>query len=220
MTIARTIAPAVPTSIFQQPAPAAKRLRTKLTVLAPDEASAPAAKTSRLSKPAAPTALEQEATRLGLPSTLFGFTPNQAAYWREPDLPWLTQEMLTDFDKMPLDYLGHRALVCIGYMEGNFMAPRFPSGCGVQTMPVGDKARLVVGRVYTYRYLDQETKEWAYEMGRLVKIGGNFLEVKADNNPTPSLWLLRNEPGQAVWDVREVTHYASYPDLDTLPSAG
>jgi hypothetical protein len=196
---------AAPAPVRQQPTSPTKRQRTKLIVLAADEA---------------PTPLEQEAARLGLPNTLFGFTPNEGSYWREPGLPWLTPEMLTDFEQMPLDYRGFRALLCLGDIEGDHMAPRFPRGCAVQTMPVYDKANLVVGRVYTYRYLDQQTQEWAYEMGRLVKIGGNFLEVKADNNATPSLWLLRDEPEQAVWDVREVTHYASYPDLDTLPSVG
>jgi hypothetical protein len=120
---------------------------------------------------------------------------------------------------MPLDYRGQKAILCIGYMGGNNMAPRFPIGCGVHTMPVYDKENLVVGRVYTYRFWDEETKDWAYEMGRLVKIGGNYLEVKADNYPTPSIWLLREEAEKAVWDVREVTHYTSYPDLDTLPTA-
>lgn len=215
--IIRTVAPA---PVRQQSAPATKRQRTKLTVLASDEAPTAKTKASRTSKPAVPTPLEREATRLGLPSTLFGFTPNQRAYWTEPGLPWLTSEMYSDFKKMPLDYRGFRAIRCIGDIEGDHMAPRFPRGCAVQTMPVYEKKNLVVGRVYTYRYLDQQTQEWACEMGRLVKIGGNYLEVKADNNPTPSLWLLRDEPGQAVWDVREVTHYAARPDLDTLPSVG
>jgi hypothetical protein len=217
LAIPRTAAPA---PVRQQPAPTTKRQRTKLTVLATDEAPAREAKVSRLPKPATPTPLEQQAARLGLPPTLFGFTPNERSYWAEPGLPWLTPEMYNDFEQMPLDYRGFRALLCLGDIEGDHMAPRFPRGCTVQTMPVYDKANLVVGRVYTYCYLDQQTQEWAYEMGRLVKIGGNFLEVKADNHPTPSLWLLRDEPEQAVWDVREVTHYAAYPDLDILPSAG
>jgi hypothetical protein len=220
MTTALAITPAVvPAPVFRQPAPAAKRQRTKPTILIADEAPAQKAKANRRSNSAAPTVLEQEAARLGFPSTLFGFTPNQRDYYTEPGLPWLTQEMIADFEQMPLDYRGHKALLCIGYMGGNNMAPRFPKGCGVQTMPVYDKANLVVGRVYTYRYWDETSQDWGYEMGRLVKIGGNYLEVKADNHPTSNIWLLREEAEKAVWDVREVTHYASYPDLDTLPSA-
>jgi hypothetical protein len=221
MTTALAISPAaVPASVYQQPAPSTKRQRAKPTLLTADEAPARKAKASRLSKSAAPTPLVQEAARLGFPTSLFGFTPEQIEYWTEPGLPWLTKEMITDIDKMPLDYRGRRAILCIGHVDGNHMGPRFPKGCGVQTAPVGDKANLIVGRVYTYRYWNEEAKEWAYEMGRLVKIGGNYLEVKADNHPIPSLWLLREVKHEAVWDVREVTHYASYPDLDTLPTAG
>lgn len=161
-----------------------------------------------------PQNLTEVAQQLGYPSSLFGFTPTDRAYWQEPGLPWLTQEQIRDFDQMPLDYRGQRALLCIGYMGGNNMAPRFPKDCGVQTMPVWDKANLVVGRLYTYRYWDEEAKDWAYEMGRLVRIGGNYLEVKTDNNPVPSMWLLREEPAHtAVWDVHEVSHYVSYPEL-------
>jgi hypothetical protein len=196
------------------------RAVTKTKAIAKRAFTAPKAPRKAKPTPATPTPNEQEAARLGLPSILFGFTPNERGYWQEPNLPWLTSEMYADFEKMPLDYRGFRALLCIGYMGGDNMAPRFPRGCGVQTIPVYDKANLVVGRVYTYRYWDEEAKDWAYEMGRLVKIGGNYLEVKADNNPVLSIWLLREEEHQAVWDVREVTHYASYPDLDTLPSAG
>lgn len=175
------------------------------------------AKTTHPAQPTKNTALEQEAARLGFPATLFGFTPNQREYWIEPGLPLLTAAMRNDFEQMPLDYQGHRALLCIGYLDGNHMSPRFPEGCGVQTMPVYEKKNLVVGRVYTYRFWSEQAQEWCYEMGRLVKIGGNYLEVKADNNPIPSLWLLRDEPEKAVWDVREVTHYAMCPGHDILP---
>jgi hypothetical protein len=153
----------------------------------------------------------ERARALGLPSTLFDFTPEQKGYWFEPGLPWLTSEMRADPEKMPLSYRGHRVLLSIGYMGGDNMAPRFPKGCGVQTMPVCDKDKLIVGRVYTYRYQNQKSKEWEWEIGRLMKIEGNYLEVKADNNPTPSIWLLRDEEREAAWDVWEVTHYVSYP---------
>jgi hypothetical protein len=145
---------------------------------------------------------------LGLPATLFGFTPDNSAYWLEPGLPWLTPTM---YDNMPLGYDGHPVLLCIGEMGGDNMAPRFPKGCSVQTAPVFEKGNLVVGRVYTYRYWDAQDEAWAVEIGRLTKIGGNYLEAQADNCPTPSIWLLRETEREAVWDVREVTHYVNYP---------
>lgn len=150
-----------------------------------------------------------QAVALGYPTTLFGHAPTERAYWHEPGLPWLTAEQMAG--DMPLDYRGQKQMLCVGHMGGDNMAPRFPRGCGVQTAPVFEKQNLVVGRVYTYRYWDEQEQQWAYEIGRLVKIDGNYLEVKADNSPTPSLWLLREEAEKAVWDVREVTHYVSYP---------
>lgn len=158
-----------------------------------------------------PSAMRALAAACGYPATLFGFTPDRAEYWQEPGLPWLTVEQMHS-DQMPPDRQGHKAILCVGYMGTNSMAPRFPKNCGVQTMPVFEKQNLVVGRVYTYRHRHSETDEWCSEMARLVKIGSNYLEVKADNHPTPSRWLLRDDEREAVWDVREVTHYVSYPD--------
>lgn len=157
---------------------------------------------------AAPSTGTARAQAQGLPATLFGFTPEQPEYWLEPELPWLTLAVQAN---MPLDYLGGQALICVGDIDTDRMAPRFPRGCSVQTVPVYEKKNLAVGRVYTYRFWDALAQAWSWEIGRLVKVGGNYLEVKADNNPTPSLWLLSEVPGQEVWDVREVTHYASHP---------
>ena len=91
--------------------------------------------------------------------------------------------MHNDFEQMPLDYRGQRAILCVGYMAGNHMAPRFPEGCGVQTIPVQERANLMVGRVYTYRYFDQAANEWAYEMGRLVKIWRQLLGSESRQQP-------------------------------------
>jgi hypothetical protein len=152
----------------------------------------------------------EEAQQLGFPSSLFGFTPTQGAYWREPGLPWFTAEL---YECPLLGYNGLPLVPRIADLASDHMAPRFPRGCAVNTAPVYEKKNLVVGRVYTYTFLDPETGERQWEMGRLVKIGGNFLEVKPDNYPTPSLWLLRDKEREAVWDVWEVTHYVSYPAL-------
>jgi hypothetical protein len=166
---------------------------------------------------AAPVAVDslrtatERAHALGLPATLFGFTPEQKEYWHEPGLPWFTTDM---YDNPPLGYNGLSTIPHFGNMAADNMAPRFPKGCSVNTRAVHEKKNLVVGRVYTYHYQDTQTGAWRREMGRLVKIGSNYLEVKADNCPTPSQWLLREDEQQAVWDVNEVTHYASYPGED------
>lgn len=167
-----------------------------------------------------PQNLTEVAQQAGYPSTLFGFTPEQREYWHEPGLPWFTAEM---FQNPPADtregtpdyYKGWATLPCIGDIAGEHMAPRFPRGCAINTMPVFHKGMLVVGKVYVYRFENKETGEVEWNMGRLVKIGGNYLEVASDN-PGPdeadrTIWLLREEEGQATWDVREVTHYAAYP---------
>jgi len=158
------------------------------------------------------TNLEQVAAERGYPSHCFGYFPNEAAYWREPGLPWWTEALR---DNPPLDYRGQPMLPFTAWVEGERMAPRFPAHTGVMLVPVFEKANLVLGKVYTYQYSDSETGEQAMTIGRLVKIGGNYLEVAADN-PRPvdanrTIWLLRDTEQEAVWDVREVTHYVSYP---------
>jgi hypothetical protein len=150
--------------------------------------------------------LVAQAAALGYPATLFGCTPEQHEYWVEPGLPLLTPELRKDF---PLGYNGLPALPMLAHLQGNDMGPRFPDGCGVVIVAVYELKNLVLGRVYTYSFRNLETGYREMAIGRLTKIGGNYLEVKADNHPTPSRWLLREEPGQAVWDVHEVTHYAS-----------
>jgi hypothetical protein len=152
----------------------------------------------------------EEAAALGLPATLFGFTPNQRDYWYEPGLPWFTDQLR---QHPPIGYDGHAGIPFVSWIASNGMAPRFPHGCAVHSVAVFEKKNLVVGRVYLYCYQQAKTQKWQWSIARLVKIGGNYLEVKADNDPTPSLWRLRDDERQAVWDVREVTHYASYPEL-------
>jgi hypothetical protein len=167
---------------------------------------------ARVVAPVGPTALEQQAARLGFPSTLFGFTPQQQEYWCEPGLPWQTKELWED---APLGYNGLKLVWHYGTLSGNYMAPRFPKGCVVNMAPVCEKKNLVVGKVYAYSYRDATTGEWQTQLGRLEKIGDNYLEARADNQPEIGLiWLLRAKDHEAVWDVWEVTHYVSYPNLD------
>ena len=163
------------------------------------------------------TNLTQVAAERGYPSHLFGFTPQDAAYWREPGLAFWTEALRQN---PPLDYQGNPRLGYTAWIEGNSMAPRFPAGTGVQLTPVYERKNLVLGKVYTYAYREGETGHVEMTMGRLVKIGGNYLEVAADNpqagEADRTIWLLREDEREAVWDVREVSHYVSYPGEDQL----
>jgi hypothetical protein len=222
MTPALATTPAsVPVPVYQQRALNVKRQRAKPTILTADESPVRKAKANRLPKPATPTALEQEAARLGFPASLFGFTPQQKEYWQEPSLPWWTEQLRAN---PPVGYNGEPKVPFTAYIQGNRMGPRFPNGCAVMLAPTFERKHLVIGKVYTYSYRDAESGEMEMCIGRLVKIGGNHLEVTSDisslGDPDRAIWLLRDDEAQAVWDVREVTHYVSYPDLDTLPSAG
>ena len=149
-----------------------------------------------------------QAAALGYPAVLHGATPTQSSYWREPGLPWLTHDIWLN---APLGYEGTKLIWCYAEPAGNSMAPRFPKGCCVNVAPVHAKQNLVVGRVYLYVYQNGTTGEEACQLGRLERICGNFLVATFDNDPTPALWLLREEEDQAVWDVYEVTHYVRYP---------
>jgi hypothetical protein len=162
-----------------------------------------------------PQNVNEVAQQLGYPSHLFGFTPEQKAYWQEPGLPWWTAELR---DNPPLGYNGLTIVPFTAYVESDRMAPRFPKGCAVMLVPVYGRENLVLGKVYTYSYQDGESGELAMTIGRLIKIGGNYLEVAADS-PSPdeadrTIWLLRDNEAQAAWDVREVSHYVSYPALN------
>ena len=147
-----------------------------------------------------------QAAALGYPATLFGFTPAERAYWREPSLPWLRPGM-----EMPSGYSGIKIFLCKTLINSSYMAPRCPLACMVNVAPVVERKNLVIGKVYLYVYLDKATGEEASQLGRLHHIGGNYLTVTFDNDPVPALWLLREKPQEAVWDVYEVTHYLAYP---------
>ncbi|MGI4871662.1 MAG: hypothetical protein ACRYFX_10840 [Janthinobacterium lividum] len=128
----------------------------------------------------------------------------------EPGLPWVTPEMEHD---RPLGRHGMRLIWCICEFGTDGMAPRFPKGCRVNIARVQAKKDLVIGAVYVYVFTDPETGEEVSEAGRLEKIGDNYLQARADNNPVPSFWLLREGVSEAesLRDVWEVTHYTRYP---------
>lgn len=158
-----------------------------------------------------PQHAQQVAQHLGYPSALFGFTPDQEAYWHEPGLPLLT---LQESSSPPVLRNGLTGLWVPCDFITESMAPRFPKGCTVNVAPVFSRANLVVGRVYLYAYQDEATGQLAYQVGRLEKVGGNCLWARADNRPEVRLvWCLREDEREAVWDVYEVTHYLHYPAL-------
>jgi hypothetical protein len=155
-----------------------------------------------------PQNLTEVAQQLGYPSALFGFIPDQGAYWREPGLPWLTPDM---WENRPLGRNGQKLIWDRVLVENQSMAPRFPKGCNVNVAPIAKREHLQVGKVYLYVYRNQQTGEQACELGRLDHIGGNYLIATFDNYPTPALWLLEEKPGREFRNVHEVTHYISYP---------
>ena len=171
-----------------------------------------AAITTSVAQAAALHPLIAQAAALGYPAAVLGFTPEQRQYWHEPGLPWWTEELR---ENPPLGYNGHSILPFTAHIEGQRMAPRFPAGCAVMLVPVYAKQNLVLGKVYTYSYRNAESGELEMTIGRLLKIGGNCLEVTADSlgpdDADRAIWLLREEEREAVWDVREVAYYVSYP---------
>jgi len=153
----------------------------------------------------------QEAAALGFPATFMGFTPDQRGYWHEPGLPWLTVEQAR---AGLLDAQGRPTVPAYYDIRSQNMAPRFPAGAVLVGLPVFSRAQLVVGKVYVYYFTDAETGEPGCQLARLERLGGNCLWARADNRPAVALcWLLREEPGEELWDVREITHYVTYPAL-------
>lgn len=153
----------------------------------------------------------EEAQQLGFPSALFGFTPAQKEYWTEPGLPWVTPDM---WENRPLGRNGQK-LIWNRVLVGNqSMAPRFPKECSVTVARITEREHLQVGKAYLYVYRNQQTGEEECELGRLDRIGGNYLVATFDNYPTPALWLLEERTEQEFRNVYEVTHYISYPDLN------
>lgn len=153
----------------------------------------------------------EEAAALGFPAALFGFTPEQRAYWHEPGLPWLTAAQV---NAPLLDARGLPTVPTYFDIRSQNMAPRFPAGAVVVGLPVFSRRQLAVGKVYAYGYTDAETGQRCHQLGRLEVIGDNYLQARADNRADLGLiWLLREVPGEELWDVREITHYVTYPAL-------
>lgn len=152
------------------------------------------------------TTKELVAAERGYPGTLLGFTPNDAAYWREPGLPWAPQ--------LPLlrTSVGGQFYEVADYAEFIFitddMAPRFPSGTLVTIEPVGTREALHVGRVYVHLH---PTEADALQVGRLAHVGPASLELTQDNNPVGLTWPLGTEPGAETAGLYEVTYYSGSP---------
>lgn len=130
-------------------------------------------------------------------------TPDTAAYWFEPGLPWLTRAVE---QSPPLGHDKIRLLWHIGVVAADTMLPRFPQGCRLNDGPVLTRAQLTIGRVYAYHHVTGTRV-----LGRLAYIGATYLGTTLDSAPYCSIWPLRPDEHQATWDVREITHYVSWP---------
>ncbi len=142
------------------------------------------------------------AQQLGYPSSLFGFTPNDSAYWREPGLPaldYLPIEPIEgpDQDEPTAEFI----------FVTDRMAPRFPDGTVVALAPVNSRHDLVVGRVYV---LLAALENGELPVGRLARVDRTSLELTQDNHPAVLTWALGAEAQMETQAIYEVTHYSLY----------
>jgi|GEM_PF-4461595 len=146
------------------------------------------------------TRLQQEAQQLGFPASLFGYTPDVAAYWWEPGLPYVADPGATS------------ALTCIApespeyIFAGDEMAPRFPLGTPVILAPAPSDHPLQIGRVYV-----RIPEQGEPEVGRLAWLHDTELELTQDNSPAVLRWPL------GVGTVYAVTHYVDCPGPRAFP---
>lgn len=152
------------------------------------------------------TYFEQVAAERGYPRVLFGLTPDDEAYWREPNLPWAPQ--------LPLvcTIVGDQLYQVQDYTEfvfiTNDMAPRFPVGTLVTIEPVLTREALQVGRVYVHLH---PTEADELQVGRLAHVEDDVLHLTQDNNPLELRWLLGPHQTEETADIYEVTYYSEPP---------
>ena len=92
------------------------------------------------------TTLERVAQEAGYPTTLFGYTPNEFAYWLEPHLPSalpLLNPAHHGFD--PVACAQELAGLWLFCFEDESMAPRFRRGMAVAGRSVAQGSPLPVG---------------------------------------------------------------------------
>lgn len=152
------------------------------------------------------TYFEQVAAQRGYPRALFGLTPDDEAYWQEPNLPWAPQ--------LPLvrTVVGDQLYQVQDYAEfvfsTNDMAPRFPLGTRVTIEPVLTREALQVGRVYVHL---RPTEGDELQVGRLAHVEDDALSLTQDNNSLELRWQLgAHQPGE-IADIYEVTYYSGQP---------
>ena len=152
------------------------------------------------------TYFEQVAAERGYPRALFGLTPDDEAYWREPKLPWVPQ--------LPLvrTIVGDQLYQVQDYAEfvfiTNDMAPRFPMGTRVTIEPVPTHEALQVGRVYVHLHLTEADE---LQVGRLAHVEDDALHLTQDNNPLRLRWPLGAHQPKGTADIYEVTYYNEPP---------
>lgn len=154
------------------------------------------------------TNLEQVAQQLGYPSHLFGFTPNERAYWTEPGMPWV----------LPLlnpAHFGLDPVTCEQELAGlmafrpwnDNMAPRFADGCLVAGKPLAWGAPVQVGQLLAWVGPGEALD--CFELARVVAVGAGELWLACDHSPARH--CLPWGVGLPDYPVYRITHYVTQP---------
>lgn len=154
------------------------------------------------------TQQERIAQELGYPSTLFGFTPNDRAYWAEPAMPWV----------LPLlnpQHYGLDPVACVEELAGlmafdvwnDNMAPRFATGVYLAGRPLAVGQRVAVGEVLAW--LTPSEALDCFCLARVVEVGASFLRLACDNGGhSYTLAWEYTDPSRPVY---RITHYVTQP---------
>lgn len=154
---------------------------------------------------------EAQAARLGWPAGVCGYSPNEAYYYHEPGLGWLTT--LLNAAQLGLDPKEAAAelanLTWLPPMWNDNMAPRFPTGTRLAGKKLKVGRPVAVGSVLCF-WLPGEAKdcpEWA----RVVSLAGGQLRLACDNGSKPYCLPWTKTDAARVGPVYLGTHYARLP---------
>ena len=152
---------------------------------------------------------EQVAQAQGYPATLFGFTPNDGPYWREPGMPWV----------LPLlnpQHFGLDPVACQTELHGLMafdlwnenMAPRFPRGTYLagKPLPWGSE-EVEPGHLLAWL---APGEAWdCFDLARVVEIHATYLLLAYDNGGhTLRLPWQHAYPTPRAY---RITHYVTQP---------
>jgi|GEM_PF-6777450 len=120
------------------------------------------------------TTLESVAAERGLPGTLFGYTPNDQAYWREPTLPLLGTLAQPHTWARTLQSFTHLRV------EGTGMAPRFPPRTVVSMHRVTCEKDITPG-IYCCQWQSAD-EEKHLVLARLEQVRPGYIVLKYDRH--------------------------------------